>query len=280
MSAIAEGLRPVTPSADPGIQWPAGTPPAGAGRAAVPELTRVALFGAEDRSRLPDLVRLAGTHPFAEFVFRVPEDLQSGPSLRTYRHVLRALIELPLNVNVSVGFADVGLQRLFDGEAAMMELADLCASRDGRIFLSSSRRFRIAQDRVAHLVSGRPYWNLVFDAEAMRVVAPPPEENRGRYGSLFGRAGPYAPWPAPAAMLHPGYGGGLTPENLPKQLPLIAAAASGPYWIAIDRRLHKHDDVLCGVRGFSTHQADRCLRIAAGYASMPANDEEALRAVD
>lgn len=69
-------------------------------------------------------------------------------------------------------------------------------------------------------------------------------------------------WPAPFdADTYHGYAGGLGPDNLAEQIPLIAKAAQGcRFWIDMETRVRSEDD-----RKFDLAKVRRCLEIAKPF---------------
>ena len=74
-------------------------------------------------------------------------------------------------------------------------------------------------------------------------------------------------WPAPLLMLddgtpdYHGYAGGLGPDNLAEQIPLIAKAANGcRFWIDMETHVRSHND-----RIFDLEKVRRCLEIAKPF---------------
>jgi hypothetical protein len=67
-------------------------------------------------------------------------------------------------------------------------------------------------------------------------------------------------WPAPLPGVRCGYAGGLGPETIATELPLIEQAADGePYWIDMESRLR------AGAKDFPLDRARRVLDIVAGF---------------
>lgn len=68
-------------------------------------------------------------------------------------------------------------------------------------------------------------------------------------------------WPTPISQLYHGYAGGLGPQNLAKQIPLIAAAAEGrDFWIDMETRVRSEND-----SKFDLAKVRCCLEIAAPF---------------
>jgi hypothetical protein len=89
-------------------------------------------------------------------------------------------------------------------------------------------------------LAGLANHEVLFDASAGRGLTP------GR-------------WPAPLPGVRCGYAGGLGPETIAMELPLIEQAAEGkPYWIDMESRLR------AGARDFPVDRARRVLEIVAG----------------
>lgn len=70
-------------------------------------------------------------------------------------------------------------------------------------------------------------------------------------------------WPAPMPDVYCGYAGGLGPENLAEQIPLIlAAAGEARIWIDMETKVRSEDD-----RHFDLSKVRKCLEIASDYVS-------------
>ncbi len=65
-------------------------------------------------------------------------------------------------------------------------------------------------------------------------------------------------WPSSGLATYVGYAGGLGPENVEEQLPLIAQAAIGAdgFWIDMETRVRSNLDRL-----FDLEKVERCLTI-------------------
>lgn len=62
-------------------------------------------------------------------------------------------------------------------------------------------------------------------------------------------------WRRPATPLNVGFAGGLGADNLEQELPHIAAAATGHWWVDMESKLRSSADL------FSIHEAHRCVAI-------------------
>jgi len=80
------------------------------------------------------------------------------------------------------------------------------------------------------------------------------------FDSSGGRGLAPVSWPAPLPGTTCGYAGGLGPDTLTEQLPLIHTAANGRgYWIDMEGRLRTPED------RFDLDRARRCLEIVADF---------------
>lgn len=74
-------------------------------------------------------------------------------------------------------------------------------------------------------------------------------------------------WPAPFDIdTYHGYAGGLGPDNLAEQIPLITKAANGcRFWIDMETKVRSDDDVV-----FDLAKVRKCLEIAKQFVKVPA----------
>jgi len=219
----------------------------------VSQLTAVTLTGADERTDIEALVRLATDYPALEvglLYTATPEGRNRYPSLPWLDGASQALSgRFALHVC---------------GHAARAELLNGCAEL--LRVISRSRRVQVNGD-VGHaelpLLAARVP-ELITQFQAARTDLR--EDSVANHSLLVdasgGRGISPAQWERPSTSKDVGYAGGLGPDNIRDQLPRIAAVAEGRYWIDMEGQLRTND----------WFDLDKCQAVlSAIYGAVPAS---------
>lgn len=255
-------------------------------------LDRVTITGADDSVRPIDIADLSERFPFVEWGILVSRSQQGNPRYAT-EHWLRNMQQhaqlRTFPIKLSLHVCGYWVRQLLLGEnelpAWMLERfqrvqLNFHAERtpcNPNLFIdalpSLGDRQVIFQIDGAH---GNKHFESAFRDDFCKVDVVPLFDVSGGAGILPER------WPQPmyganqpgesvddVKMLYHGYAGGLGPENLAEQIPLIAAAADkGParFWIDMETRVRSSND-----HQFNLGKVIQCLEIAEPYISSHEN---------
>ena len=237
-------------------------------------LTRVTITGADESATPDDLLALSQEFPFVEWGILVSASSQgasrfpSGPWIAALQ---RLATEHPLHL--SLHLCGQWVRDLLVGNALTFSVAFAHAFQriqlnfHGTKMACDPTRFPKA---LAWLGAHRQYIFQLDGAKGAQYL----ETYCIDYGNgvpLFDASGGTgvvpALWPQPFLLINEteyayhGYAGGLGPENLAEQLPLIAAAAGDAhFWIDMESGVRSDDGRQCDLV-----KVQRCLDIAAPY---------------
>lgn len=248
-------------------------------------INRVTMTGADDSIRPQDLLPLTKEFPFVEWGILASDNntFRSGGTCRypspawiakiqTLAEVTGELPLLSLHINGS------WVRNLLTGELTMPQGLFHCFNRVQLNFHAekntcSPREFASVLNGIGKQfifqIDGKQGNKWLEEAQSY--------EARNCYGlfDVSGGAGILPrEWPKPIYLdggeeqhAYHGYAGGLGPDNLAEQIPLILAAAAGnehtaegEIWIDMETRVRSDDD-----RQFDLAKVRRCLEIAAPF---------------
>ncbi len=205
------------------------------------------MTGVDEQTDLSALVAFSARYPFVEWGFLYSPSQQGRPGRYPLVDFLRnALESLPLNVNVALHVCGSGVSGLIACERVITGLAEMVRVRSGRLQLN----FNISQRPLDTMLLNR-----FIESYRIPVITQYNKNNAGcvsvlnalNHAVLFDESGGTGKerqgWPEPLPGVFCGYAGGLGPDNLETQLPLIHAKAGRiPYWIDMEGKLRDADD--------------------------------------
>jgi hypothetical protein len=238
-------------------------------------LDRVTITGADDSVRPTDLFDLSAKYPFVEWGILVSKSQMGNPRFPTdhWRRNLQQGATAREGVKLSLHLCGQWVSDILTGKyGAIPDSINIGFSRIQLNFHAEAQ-----------------YWDALDCVGVLQALAPDEvifqiDGNAGQFifesVTACGHAFRCAPlfdlshgagvlpkeWPQPleSDMYH-GYAGGLGPDNLAEQIPLIGAAASQrecPFWIDMETRVRSDND-----RQFDLEKVERCLQIAAPFVS-------------
>ena len=203
-----------------------------ASHVAVSQLTAVTLTGADERTDIEALVRLARDYPALEvglLYTATPEGRNRYPSLPWLDGASQALGgRFALHVCGHSARAE-----LLNGRAELLRI------------ISRSRRVQVNGD-VGHgelpLLAARvPELITQFQASRTDLRDDATANHSLLVDASGGRGVSPSQWERPSTSKDVGYAGGLGPDNIGDQLPRIAEVAEGRYWIDMEGHLRTND---------------------------------------
>lgn len=236
-------------------------------------LDRVTITGADDSIHPQALADLSGDYPFVEWGILVSQRSTGRPRFPTHAWIaelLRIADRVPMQLSLHV--CGRWVRRLLVGHDEIPDA--LCTPQfqrmqlnfhaentpcDAESFLArlrdlSPRQFIFQIDGSG----GNEHFDVAYQQGTGSIDPVPLFDISGGAGILP------AEWPRPAHQrryTYHGYAGGLGPENLERQIPLIAAAAGAtPIWIDMETRVRSPDD-----QEFDFEKVERCLQIAKPF---------------
>jgi hypothetical protein len=237
-------------------------------------LDRVTITGADDSVAPQDLIALSERYPFVEWGILFSGSRNGCPRYpsRTWVETLHNAVEsraghTRLSAHLCGQWVrDLVMNGTFTWEASY----GVASGNFGRVQLNfhSERQVELHPDfRLATLIQGLQ-WILQMDGTndvwashlMQRPGAIPGQfvplfDVSGGAGQLPGR------WPAALPEMYCGYAGGLSPDNLSVQLPLIEyAARDSNVWIDVETHVRSNNDTT-----FDLEKVERFLEIAAPW---------------
>lgn len=241
------------------------------------KLDRVTITGADDRTDIAKLIELSERFPFVEWgilISRSSEGAPRYPSQAWIKHLQHAArhrrgVQLSLHIcghwvrQLLMGVDELPFG-VIDGSARVQ--LNFHAQRTPckpHEFYKTLRDFGLRRRQFIFQIDGafgNKHLETVYELNHDGSVdAVPLFDVSGGAGILP------ASWPKPFYMkadvvehVYHGYAGGLGPDNLEEQIPLIAAAAAGTrFWIDMETGVRSDND-----RVFDLAKVERCLEIA------------------
>lgn len=212
------------------------------------QISKVALTGADDTTHPADLVRICEQYPQVEWAI-----LYGRPRMNTPRYPMESTIAtlartLPkANSAVHLCYEDA-LNDFYDQKEELIALA----RQFGRVqlnFFAQTQPIDVAKLNTAITAFGQPVI-VPYNPANMAVLA---QLDAPNIQYLFDRSGGKgalpAQWPIAVTDRLCGYAGGLGPDNLPTQVPLIIQAAqqgkAQQLWIDMESSLRDAQDRFC-----------------------------------
>ena len=200
----------------------------------------ISLTGADDQVNPADLVALHADYPEVEFGILIYAGREGRPRYPTRAWIDRFL-ELAPALPKALHVCGDSIPVLLEGDHDLLALA----GHFGRVQLNVRQMVPGLADRINAF--GASYNGIVISQHHAAVENLWREINLPRYQMLMdGSAGTGtlpAQWDPPPTGYVCGFAGGLTPENIAIQFPLIrAAAGDATYWIDLECGLRSSDN--------------------------------------
>ena len=201
-------------------------------RLAVSRLTAVTLTGADERTEIAALTRLAGDYPALEvglLYTATPDGRNRYPSLSWLDRASKALGgRFALHVCGRSARAE-----LLTGRAELLRI------------IGRSRRVQVNGD-VSHgelpfLAARVPELITQFQATRTDLRYDPVSNHTLLVDASGGRGLSPVEWERPSTSKVVGFAGGLGPDTIRDQLRRIAVVAEGPYWVDMEGHLRTND---------------------------------------
>lgn len=236
---------------------------------------RVTMTGADDSVRPEDLFHLSERYPFVEWGILVSRNNEGMPRYPSREWLLRLVdlaskrpIRLSLHVcghwvrQLLLGVNEMpdGMEDVFQRIQLNFHAEKTPCNRDAfaqALVALGEKQFIFQIDGAL----GNAHFEAIHAPNDGDIDAVPLFDISGGAGILPSE------WPAAkykldeGRPLYHGFAGGLGPDNLPAQLPLIAAAAGdAPYWIDMETRVRSDND-----RQFDLGKVQSCLELARHF---------------
>lgn len=234
-------------------------------------LDRVTITGADDTVQPEDLLALSKTFPFVEWGVLVSASSTGSPrfpSLPWVQELQKLALKETLNLSLHV--CGRWVRGLLMGELDPLVKDLACGFQRAQLnFHAETLEYK--RDEFLKALNGLADQQIIFQIDnnlgetfyAIAGADDQPYDVVPLYDLSHG-AGvlPKEGWPAPLnAKVYTGYAGGLGPDNLQEQIPLIGAAAGNcRIWIDMETRVRSDRDRL-----FDLDKVRRCLQIAAPF---------------
>jgi hypothetical protein len=216
------------------------------------ELVLCTLTGVDEYTSLAGVASLSARYPFVEWgLLYSPKRAGQHGRYPSAAYLYYALACLPESVRVALHVCGRGVDDLCSGERVVSALVNRLRRRGGRV------QVNVGLARAPEILAPVETW--VRQIRATGGPATITQHNEANaalsarlaglpgHGFLFdasgGRGLAAESWPRPLGDSPCGYAGGLGPDSVVGQLPLIARAASGaPFWIDMESRLRDDAD--------------------------------------
>lgn len=196
----------------------------------------ITLTGADQRTKVDDLVRLAdmgaeigilytwspdgrNRYPSLSWIIETAEALCGRSAIHICGQRARAEVIYSYPGSAGIGFALECVRRFqVNGKLSPLNVRTICHSFPDHVVITQDAAYnRVLRDMDC------PNHALLVDASGGRGLLP-------------------QHWTRPATTKSVGFAGGLGPETLRDELPKIAQAAQGDWWIDMEGRLRDEDD--------------------------------------
>lgn len=216
--------------------------------------------GADEHTPIESLTGLSMIYPFIEWGLLYSPKRQGQPGrYPSVEFLKKQLTELPPYVKLALHICGAGVPALLSGECVVSELVSLIEARGGRVQLNFNiQHGEVSLDQLDEFLGAHPNLHVITQHNLANADVWEALQSNANHALLFDGSGGRGiladSWPAPLGEILCGYAGGLGPENLAAQLPLIMSAASGrPFWIDMEGKLRDQDD------RFNIHDAENCI---------------------
>ncbi len=232
-------------------------------------LTHCTLTGVDEHTDLTAIAQLAADYPFAEFGFLYSPTRAGTPGrYPSYLFLKTALEDLPPHVRVALHICGQGVVDLVHhAEPAVSDLVRLVQERNGRIQLNFNlTQGRVTPSEVKRFIKRVAPTTVITQQNAANAQLPALLWKLDNYAALFDASGGTGTlptfWHGPLTGVTCGYAGGLGPDTLENELPLIATVAGDrPFWLDMESRLRTTDAL--DHDWFDIDAARRCLELVA-----------------
>lgn len=230
-------------------------------------LTHCTLTGVDEQTDLAAVTQLSHDYPFAEWGFLYsPKHAGTPGRYPSYLFLKTTLEDLQPHVRVAMHVCGQGVVNLVRHcEPEVSELVRLVAERQGRIQLNFNLSAgRVTPSEIKRFIKRVAPLTVITQHNPGNAQLAALLWNMKNYAALFdtsGGSGTLPPhWATPLTAIRCGYAGGLGPDTLEAELPLISVVAGDrPTWIDMEGRLRQVDGL--GHDWFDIDAARRALQI-------------------
>lgn len=208
----------------------------------------VTITGADDSTRVDNLVALSKEYPFVEWGILVSRRQEGTPRFPTRGWVEKFTGSVPGGVNVSMHVCGQWVRRTLIGESVWHEIPGALAYRAQRVQINTHAEVHGSKVAMVGCLREIPAREIIFQWDGVNDHLAHAMAGYGlNTSALFdtsGGAGALPPfWPSPDPALPCGYAGGLGPDNVVDNVRKIAALCGPtPFWIDMERRVRSDDD--------------------------------------
>lgn len=194
-------------------------------------LHTVTFTGPDDRTDPAALARLAHRYPFVEWAI-LSSPLRAGKPRCPGDAWVADFVRVCPAVRKSIHLADADIDLWLGGDPRIAAKAQ--AFDRAQLNFDQERSPRDPEQLVAGISRGRPVVILQHHAGNADLIEALRRRTTGfevLFDASSGKGVLPASWPIPIGGVECGYAGGLGPATIRAELPRIAAAAAGPFWI-------------------------------------------------
>lgn len=210
-------------------------------------LNRVTITGADDKTRLADIVELSEEFPFVEWGILVSLRQEGGFRFPSRDWIDRfSAVALVEDLNVSTHVCGKWVRQMFTGALNWADLPNvLWVSR--RVQINTHAETHVSTTGLMTALMAQPCKEFIFQWDGINDHLTFAAHGCGlNVAALFDTSGGAgvlpSKWPVAAQQFPCGYAGGLGPDNVVEQVQKIAAVCQKPFWIDMERRVRTEDD--------------------------------------
>lgn len=213
-------------------------------------LKRVTITGADDSTDISQLMDLSTEFPFVEWAILVSRAQEGGfrfPSRRWITDFCVAAEDSAVPVHISTHICGRFVRELLVGKLNWNDVP-VCLDVGERAQINTHAEEHQYGPGLIACMEARRHKEFIFQLDGVNehltgVVSEGGFSVSGLYDTSHGAGILPSGWPSRTGLLWYGYAGGLGPENVAEQLPIIEMAAGGlQYWIDMERRVRTDDD--------------------------------------
>jgi hypothetical protein len=241
-------------------------------------ITTVTITGADDSIAPEELIRLAGDFPFVEWgilISRKQIGTSRFPSYKWLQELMhlynRVGRVLPISMHLCGGY----VRDFFNGEFTFLNDLPILWPMFRRVQLNShGEPHTWSADPVAQFIRAHPDKQFIFQYDNVNTdlleVLCQPTYNLKNVAALYdlshGAGILPEEWPKPLAFCPVGYAGGLGPDNLATQIPLIEnLVGDTPIWIDMETKVRSFTNHMPSQEVFDLNKVRACLETAKPF---------------
>lgn len=216
-------------------------------------IDRVTITGADDSVSPHELLLLSEAYPFVEWGILLSMSSSGRKRFPTVDWVAGLIADARASVKLSVHICGQWVREICDGKWQDLMASGYGPSLDGfdrcqLNFHGHSHPFPPQFYDALQTVAENEHWQVIFQCDsvndhALRTAIQHGIDAVPLFDMSHGAGVLPAMWPDPFVGVYCGYAGGLGPDNIEEQLPLIEESSRGqPFWIDMETKVRSADD--------------------------------------